>query len=87
MPPVSSQGGHGDRAQQYYGDIAQSEAKGERGEKKKDKGHGGMLLGAAGGLAAGAVGGAVIANALGTFSILLHPSSCASHILTFSSPR
>ncbi|MCJ1265718.1 hypothetical protein MMC22_005598 [Lobaria immixta] len=33
-------------------------------EKKKDKGHGGMIAGAAGGLAVGAVGGALVTNAL-----------------------
>ncbi|KAJ4324381.1 hypothetical protein N0V84_003943, partial [Fusarium piperis] len=37
---------------------------GERGAEKKKSGSSGMLLGAAGGLAVGAVGGALIANAL-----------------------
>ncbi|EEU45249.1 uncharacterized protein NECHADRAFT_93840 [Fusarium vanettenii 77-13-4] len=37
---------------------------GERGGEKKKSGSSGMLLGAAGGLAVGAVGGALIANAL-----------------------
>lgn len=36
-------------------------------QKKKDKGHGGMMAGAAGGLAVGAVGGALVANAMGTY--------------------
>ena len=34
-------------------------------DKKKDKGHGGMLAAGAGGLAVGAIGGAVVANAMG----------------------
>lgn len=34
----------------------------------KDKGHGGMMAGAAGGLAVGAVGGALINHAMGTYS-------------------
>lgn len=45
---------------------------GDRGEKEKKKksSSSGMLLGAAGGLAVGAVGGALIADALGTYAPL-----------------
>ena len=35
--------------------------------EKKGKGHGGMLAAGAGGLAVGAIGGAVVANAMGEF--------------------
>lgn len=42
------------------------------GERKKD-GKGSMMLGAAGGLAAGAIGGAVLANVLGISPPLLLP--------------
>lgn len=34
-------------------------------KKKKDKGHGGMIAGAAGGLAVGALGGALVEHAVG----------------------
>ena len=81
MPAVPPQGGHGDHAQQYYGDAAHGEHKEEKKDKegkegkegkdkdkdkeKNKKGPSGMAM-AAGGLAVGAVGGVALASALGT---------------------
>lgn len=39
----------------------------QKEKKKKDKGHGGLMAGAAGGLAVGAVGGALVGHAMGIF--------------------
>ena len=50
-------------------------------DKKKDKGHGGMLAAGAGGLAVGAIGGAVVANAMGE-SLSLALSFIAQQIAT-----
>lgn len=56
--------------EQHYGGEVKAE-KGEKGEKDKKGGDNKkMMIGAAGGLVAGAVGGALIADALGEFHIL-----------------
>ncbi|KAK4135527.1 hypothetical protein BT67DRAFT_433594 [Trichocladium antarcticum] len=59
--------GQGYQAQGYQGQAYQNDGSGNyQGEPEKEKSNkGGMLLAAAGGLAVGAIGGALIANALG----------------------
>ncbi|KAG9545061.1 hypothetical protein KCU79_g16679, partial [Aureobasidium melanogenum] len=60
MPSVPPQGQHDTRANQYYGDVENKDK-----DKKKSNGYGSAIAGAAGGLAVGAIGGALLADALG----------------------
>lgn len=64
MPAVPPQGQqdqqHDTRSNQYYGDVEKKEKK-----DKKSGGHGAVIGGAAAGIAVGALGGALIANAMG----------------------
>lgn len=63
MPSVPPQGQHENRANQYYGDVDKKDK-----DKKKSSGYGSAIAGAAGGLAVGAIGGALLADALGKCS-------------------
>jgi hypothetical protein len=63
MPSVPPQGQHDARANQYYGDVEKKDK-----DKKKSNGYGSAIAGAAGGLAVGAIGGALLADALGKCS-------------------
>lgn len=56
--------GHGDHGYGHSGE-GHGEYRGEENKTKKKKDHSGLMMGAAGGLAVGAIGGALLANALG----------------------
>ncbi|KAJ9149238.1 hypothetical protein NKR23_g4330 [Pleurostoma richardsiae] len=58
-PPAGGYAGYGQGGGGYA-----SHPYGTGGEQREEKSHSGMLLGAAGGLAVGAIGGAMLANAL-----------------------
>jgi len=71
-----------------YGAAPTYDSKKNESKPKKDDSKKNMMMGAAGGLAVGAIGGALIANALGTLKVLylakLHEcfSTSVHHILT-----
>lgn len=65
--------GYGAPPPQQYGGYPGGSPYPQQQEKQKS-GSSGMLLGAAGGIAAGAVGGALLANALGSSGFILPPN-------------